>query len=493
MANETLIQYFHWYSSNDGNFWKEAGTQAQKLKELGITTAWLPPACKGREGVNSNGYDCYDLFDIGEFDQKETVRTKFGTRDEYTSTVNMLQQAGIAVYADIVLNHKGGADELEKVRVRRVSPDNRNEFISDQLIIDAYTKFTFPGRKGKYSDFIWDLHCFSGVDYAADLKETAIFSIVNEYGSDWEEIVDSEKGNYDYLMFADIDFRNPFVREELKRWGKWFMETTAIDGVRLDAVKHMSPKFINEWLDYMRTIKPGLRAVGEYWAPGDLPLLLKYMEATGDRMSLFDATLHNNFYAASKAGRDYDLRSIFKDCLLTVKPALTVTLVDNHDTQPLQEMESPVEQWFKPLAYALILLREAGLPCVFYPDLYGAQYTGKGQDGKDCSITMNKCNGIEQLLRARKQYAYGLQRDYFDHGNCIGWTRTGEKELPGSGCAVILSNSDAGFKNMEMGKEHAGKIFTDCLGNHPGQATINESGWGVFEVPAGSVAVWVEK
>ncbi|MDI8752022.1 hypothetical protein MJH54_31455, partial [Salmonella enterica subsp. enterica serovar Montevideo] len=41
----------------------------------------------------------------------------------------------------------------------------------------------------------------------------------------------------------------------------------------------------------------------------------------------------------------------------------------NHDTQPLQALEAPVEPWFKPLAYALILLRENGVPSVFYPDL----------------------------------------------------------------------------------------------------------------------------
>jgi alpha-amylase len=55
-----------------------------------------------------------------------------------------------------------------------------------------------------------------------------------------------------------------------------------------------------------------------------------------------------------------------------------VTLVGNHDTQPLQALEAPVESWFQPLAYALVLLRESGVPCVFYPDLYGARYTDKG-------------------------------------------------------------------------------------------------------------------
>ena len=49
-------------------------------------------------------------------------------------------------------------------------------------------------------------------------------------------------------------------------------------------------------------------------------------------------------------------------------PALAVTFVDNHDSY----RSDAVEEWFKPLAYALILLREGGQPCLFYPDYYGA-------------------------------------------------------------------------------------------------------------------------
>src|SRR5260370_426529 len=124
-------------------------------------------------------------------------------------------------------------------------------------------------------------------------------------------------------------------------------------------------------------------AVGEYWAPGNLPLLLKYIDATAGRMSLFDASLHHNFVNASKGGKDYDLSAIFNDTLVAARPELAVPVVGNHDTQPLQALEAPVEQWFKPLAHALILLREKGYPCVFYTDLYSAAYKDKGHDGND--------------------------------------------------------------------------------------------------------------
>lgn len=59
-----------------------------------------------------------------------------------------------------------------------------------------------------------------------------------------------------------------------------------------------------------------------------------------------------------------------------------MTLVANHDTQPLQALEAPVEAWFKPLAYALILLRENGVPSVFYPDLLAQAMTIPAETGK---------------------------------------------------------------------------------------------------------------
>ena len=103
---------------------------------------------------------------------------------------------------------------------------------------------------------------------------------------------------------------------------------------------------------------------------------------------LFDVALHLKFHQASKQGDGFDMAQIFTDTLTAADPAHAVTLVANHDTQPLQSLEAPVEPWFKPLAYALILLREQGVPCVFYPDLYGASYRDKGRDGGEYQIDM---------------------------------------------------------------------------------------------------------
>jgi alpha-amylase len=490
IQNGTMIQYFHWYIPADGNFWKEVQQNASQLAAIGITAVWLPPPYKAAAGSNSVGYDVYDLFDLGEFDQKGTVRTKYGTRKEFEDAVQSLHDVGIQVIVDVVVNHKGGGDEVEKMMAVKVDPENRNQVISEPMEIEAFTLFNFPGRKGKYSEFIWTHQCFSGVDYNHATKEQAIFNILNEWGHDWEEMIDDEKGNYDYLMFNDIEFRNPAVREELIHWSKWLYNIIHFDGVRLDAVKHISPKLYNEWLVRLRQeTGKEIFAVGEYWAPGYLHLLTRYIEATEGNMSLFDSSLHHNLHKASKSGNEYDMRTIFDETLTKEIPLKSVTVVDNHDTQPLQSLEAPVEPWFKAIAYALILLRQDGYPCIFYPDLYGSIYKDKGKDGQEYEIFLNKVEELEPLIGARRDHAFGMQRDYFDHANCIGWTREGDDKH--TGCAVVVSNGDAGEKTMEIGKRYAGQSFTDLLGKHPEKVTIDENGWAKFFCAAGSVSVWV--
>lgn len=168
MENKTLMQYFEWHLDADGQHWNRLKEQAGELKEAGIDSVWIPPVTKGAS-KDDNGYGVYDVYDLGEFDQKGAVRTKYGTKKELLEAIKACHNVGIQVYVDVVMNHKAAADEKETFKAIEVNPENREEEISEPHDIEAWTKFTFPGRGETYSPFKWNFQYFNGTDY--DNKE----------------------------------------------------------------------------------------------------------------------------------------------------------------------------------------------------------------------------------------------------------------------------------------------------------------------------------
>ncbi|MCR5607797.1 MAG: alpha-amylase [Lachnospiraceae bacterium] len=479
--NGTMLQAFEWYVEPDGKHWSNLESMAADFADKGITAMWLPPAYKADNPENA-GYSTYDLYDLGEFDQKGSVRTKYGTKEEYLSLIDTLHENNMQVYADIVLNHKAGADAVEKVKAYKVDGGSRNTDISGAYTIGAWCDFNFEGRNGKYSTFTWDASCFDGVDYDDDANngkgENALFRFE---GKNWDNQVDDENGNYDYLMFADVDFENQKVVDELTKWGKWYVDTADLDGFRLDAVKHIKYDFYKNWLtDLRKSTGKELFSVGEFWS-GDVGKLNNYIKETSGTTSLFDAPLHFRFWKASNDGGGYDMRYLFDDTLVKSQPTLAVTFVDNHDSQPGQSLASHVQSWFKPLAYTAILTREGGYPCVFYGDYYGTGNKG---------IEAHK-NSIDKILEARKDYAYGTQHDYLNDENIIGWTREGDSVHKNSGLAALITDGAGGSKEMYVGKSHAGETWYDITGNKSEIITIDGNGNGKFLVNGGSHSIWV--
>lgn len=472
--NGTMLQYFEWYLPSDGNLWNQLAANAASLEAMGFTAIWTPPAYKSLRGVEDVGYGVYDVYDLGEFDQKGTVRTKYGTREEYQMAIHACHEAGLHVYPDIVLNHKLGADAREEVEAIEVSPDNRNYEIGENYqTVEAETIYNFEGRGNQYSDFKWDHRHFSGFRNE-EPQGSPIYKLKDH---EWSPNVDNEFGNFDYLMGADIDHQNPEVVEELGKWGTWYEGMTEMDGVRLDAVKHIDAYFYRDWLHNMReSTGRNLFAVGEYWS-GDVQKLTRYLEQVDYQMSLFDVPLHFHFCDASYNRENYDLRNIFKGTLTEWNPIHSVPFVDNHDTQPGQSLASPVKPWFRSLAYAMILLRQDGYPCVFYGDLYGIPHNNVPPVGQD----------LELMLMVRRMYAYGRQNDYFTHKYCIGWTR--EKY----GIAVLISSRGRHRRRMFVGKEFAGKTYYDVLGHSDRKVTITRQGYGEFSVEDQSVSVWMDE
>lgn len=509
--NQTMLQAFEWYlpgrssatlhgkeESDDQEIshWQRLARLLPELKHFGIMSIWIPPACKAT-CPDDNGYGVHDLWDLGEFDTKGGSATKWGHKDELVRLGQEAENLGISLVFDAVLNHRAAADGTEEVEVVRCDEQDRNQVLDDQpFVIEAWTEFPYESRKGEYSSMKYDKSCFNGTDWDQRTGKKQIYKFcgTREDGSeqDWAHDVDRlENGNNDMLMFANLDYGNAAVREDVKRWGDWLVDhVPGIGGMRLDAIKHYSAGFVKEFVAHVNATvaQQGKEMfwIGEYWN-ADSEYLLDYNEKyIGSTINMFDVALLYNLHNAS-AGRLKDLRQIFRGSMVSMAPDKAVTFIANHDTQETQTSEAPVEPWFVPHAYALILLRDAGHPCVFWGDLYGTQ----GPKAREPA-----CGGkLLRLVKARDQYAYGRQTDHFDDSTCIGWTREGVSSgSDGTGLAVLVCTSWSWKrKRMSVGKKFAGQVWTDLMGFCWSGVLIDNQGFGEFVVGPRSISVWAWK
>ncbi|KAF4614271.1 hypothetical protein D9613_007816 [Agrocybe pediades] len=502
-SNPLMIQFFTWDCLHETlSWWKHFEEEIPRLASLGITQVWLPPPNKAAEPVSAfhqtyqllilmglqkgRGYDAYDLWDLGEFEQKGTIETRWGTREELLHACEVAERHGIDILIDAVLNHKLGADRVEEFQAVPSQEANRLKDAGPPREIHGWTAFDFPGRGKKYSKFRWTQEHFTGVDWDQKTKTKGIYRITGPGHKGWSRNVDSELGNYDFLLGVDIDHRHLAVVEDLVTWGKWILETTGAVGFRLDAIKHIDQKFMLHWIRETRRLsgKKDMFAVSEYWS-GNLQLLLPYVKAFKGETAFFDVPLHMNFHQASRERTRYDLRRVLCNTVVQARPNDAVTFVDNHDTVKVegQSLESWVGTSFKVQAYSLILLRGYGYPCLFYGDLY------PNKEGYDANVARN----IILLVEARKKFAYGATEDYLAEKNCIGFVRKGDATHPG--CAVILSNKEDGESSithelrMNVGARYAGKVFQSHMTQH-GRVQVDAQGWGVFSCFANNVQVW---
>ena len=102
-------------SPSDGDakipfWWDHLAAQAQALAKAGFTAIWLPPPLKGASGPFSSGYDLFDDYDLGSKNQKGTIPTRYGSREQLQRCAAMFRANGIDVYVDLVENQRDGDD-----------------------------------------------------------------------------------------------------------------------------------------------------------------------------------------------------------------------------------------------------------------------------------------------------------------------------------------------------------------------------------------------
>ena len=391
-----IMQAFYWdcpkFEGKEYRWWKHVEGETPSLKGAGFTALWLPPASKAANiGGPSMGYDPYDYYDLGDIDQKGSVKTWFGSKDELLSLVRTAHDNGMQVYADIVINHCNGGDEKE------LNPIDNTE---------RWTKFN--PKSGRFK-------------------------------RDYRYFHPSLYERWDKMTFGDMPdlcHRNPNVYIELIDYAKWLMEEIGFDGFRYDCVKGYGGWMVRA-IQELRTVKNGKPhrpyGVGECWdSERIIADWLDETNAWSDNPSgAFDFPLRDRLKRLCDS-YGYSLRNLAEGgTLLKDRPFEAVTYVENHDIV----RDNPVIN-DKMMAYAFILTHE-GYPCVFWQDYYN---WGLGLPESE--------NGIAALVRIHEDHAGGTTTVLHADDDLYIMQRNGSEGQ--KGLVLVLNNRGEGWNGSSV-------------------------------------------
>ncbi|QQS52391.1 MAG: hypothetical protein IPM71_06565 [Bacteroidota bacterium] len=111
---DAMLQGFYWdvpvdVESKNGFWYDSLAARIPQLKQAGFTEIWLPPPSKGNWGILDMGYGLHDHYDLGNYDQVNTIETRFGSFNELQNLIRLahdsLNGPPIHLVADIILNH----------------------------------------------------------------------------------------------------------------------------------------------------------------------------------------------------------------------------------------------------------------------------------------------------------------------------------------------------------------------------------------------------
>ena len=474
MENPVILQTFYWemntgqYAEDfpeENNLWKLLADRAEEIRKAGFDFLWLPPANKGAAGIHDVGYGTYDLWDLGEFEQKGSRRTKYGNKEGLEKAVQVLHNNDLKLLYDAVLNHRLGADEKENV------------LLQDGEEAEVWTKFTFPGRGDEYSELTINWEMFDGVDWDERTRRAGEYLF---HTKEWDQAYDD-----DYLMGADIDYENPLIREDVIDWGEWIINEIDFDGFRFDASKHVDNGFLHKFIeDVNNSTDKDLFFIGEAWE-NDAESLVNYLDVVNqDKLHVFDFPLRVSF--TEMVSGDLDMRWLGEKGLINQNgySSRAVTFVENHDTERdgVNEYGTEAILQRKLQAYCYILMRRDGVPTIFWKDYYVHGLKDK----------------IDNLIEARKKFSYGdsyesEENDEFTYS----YIRAGDEEHPGSGLVMMITqhdNEEIIEKKINTGS--ANTVYYDYTGNLDAEIETDENGEAVFQVKgtaAEGFSVWVKK
>jgi glycosidase len=473
-ANNNPAKSPNMYDSTKAN-WKLywggdfAGIQQKLsyLQGLGVTAIWISPHVDNIDktavysGTPNAGYHGYWTRDFMKTEEH------FGSLTDFDNLITAAHNAGIKVIMDWAPNHTSPANPADATFAEKGALYNNGVFVGDYLN-DPSGYFHHNGGITNYDDL---------------------------YQSEYKNLAD----------LADLEQNNATINTYLKDAANYWMNR-GVDGIRVDAVKHMTQGWQRSAADQLLANKDHFLFGEWYLGSASDPLYDANVRFANDSgISVLDfymniavrstfgsgSSMYTLDNAINKTGTDYK----YKENL--------ITFIDNHDMSRFLTLQNNNTWLHQALAFIMTI---RGTPCIYYgTEQYLHNDTSGGGDPYNrpampaFSTTTTAYQLINKLSTLRKDQPalqYGTHQQRWINNDVYIYERRFNNDV----VLVAMNKSATNYNITGLSTALPAGTYSDQLTGLLGGTSITvTSGSGgnnpvnAFNLGGGKVMVWSYK
>lgn len=295
------------------------------IDSLGVTAIWVCPILENdMPGGSYHGYATTDYY---------RVDPRFGTNEEWEELINEAHKRGIKVVMDMIFNHSG---------------------------------ITHPWKNDMPTN---DWYNHPQADVMTNFRLTTLHDpYVSEHDKDR-----TVNGWFVYGM-PDLNQNNPYLLKYLTQNSIWWIESSKINGIRMDTYPYADMKAMGKWIDDVMKEYPNFNIVGECWYGNEAGSAFwqngnkinpegTNLETVMDFKFITDGDKFFNQETTPWEGLNYLYDHLSHDFLFP-NPQKILTFLDNHDSDRfLKEYPDSLDNWKQAMTF---LLTSRGIPQIYY-------------------------------------------------------------------------------------------------------------------------------
>lgn len=310
------------------------------IDSLGVTALWVCPVLENdMPGGSYHGYATTDYYRIDP---------RFGTNEEWNALISDAHGKGLKVVMDMIFNHSG----------------SNHPWMKDMPSKDWYN----------HPD-------------GDEMTNYRLTTVHDPYVSDYD--LDHTVNAWFVPSMPDLNQKNPYVMKYLTQNSIWWIESSKIDGIRMDTYPYADMKAMSQWAADVLREYPGFNIVGECWYANEAGSAFWQADNKLNPVNTHLPSVMDFFYVINgrKAfNSDTDpwngLNVVYdhlSNDFLFPNPQNILTFLDNHDTDRFLEKEPEnLDVWKQAIAF---LLTSRGTPQIYYGTELLMNGSKEGSDG----------------------------------------------------------------------------------------------------------------